>query len=142
MSSGCRSAKKLSSEGIVSQGIKGQVTQVSGNRMPDPDEPATQPQALKTTIYIYEGTNISQVERVGTSPFYSAIKTPLVKEIESDSTGHFAVTLDPGNYSLFTKVDGKFYANSFDSRNNIAMVTVEKDKVSQFNISVSPKASY
>ena len=59
--------KKLAVEDSVKQGIKGQISEIAGNQMPSPDEPASQPRPLKTTLYIYEKTNTAQVDRIGTS---------------------------------------------------------------------------
>ena len=138
----CQSSREAGSKTAVKQGISGYVRERIGNQMPSPDAPESEGKAVVTKVYIYEPTDLSQVERIGTSSFYNTIKTKLLKTADSDEKGFFSVGLPEGNYSLFTRVDGKFYANSFDSRNNIAPVTVEKDKCSQVNITISAKASY
>src|SRR5579871_900809 len=71
------------------QGIEGYVFRISGNRMPSPDVKLPPPQPFKTTVYIYELTNIKQVDRQATSAFYFSIKTKLVKKIQSDKNGYF-----------------------------------------------------
>src|SRR5690349_2665304 len=134
---GCHSMKKSTADHPVNQGIKGFVTQVEGNRMPAPGEPATQGQALKTALYIYEKTHMGQVDRIGTSSFYTAIHTKKIAEVVSDASGAFAVSLPAGDYSVFALVNGKYYANSFDSRNFINPVTVFKDQVTELRITVS-----
>jgi hypothetical protein len=108
--------------------------------MPSPGVTQAAPKGIETTIYIYELTNLSQVQ--GTAPFYKIIGAKFIQSITSDSLGHFAAELPPGSYSLFTKVDEQFYANSFDEKNNIAAVTVKENKVSEVNITISAKASY
>lgn len=138
---GCSSQRKAYDPHTI-QGISGYVKEVSGNRMPSPDRPLPLPKPLKTTVYIYEATNIKQVDRIGTSPFYRTIRTKFIKSVESNEQGYFITDLPAGNYSLFTKVDGKFYANSFDASNNIALVTVEPKKLSEVNITVSAKAVF
>jgi hypothetical protein len=138
----CHSSREAGSKTEVKQGISGHVRERTGNQMPSPDAPGSEGKAVVTKVYVYEATDLSQVERVGTSSFYHSIKTKLLKTADSDENGFFSVELPAGNYSLFTMVDGKFYANSFDSRNNIAPVTVEKNKCSQVNITISAKASY
>jgi len=110
--------------------------------MPAPDEPATQPRALKTTLYIYEKTNTAQVDRIGTSAFYTAIHSKKIAEVQSNDSGAFSVSLPAGDYSVFALVDGKYYANSFDSRNFIVPVTVTEGHLSELKISVSSRASY
>jgi hypothetical protein len=133
-------APKLSSSNNISQGISGYVKEVRGNQMPSPDIARAAPKGIETTIYVYELTNLSQVQ--GTAPFYKTIGTKFIQSITSDSLGHFAAELPAGSYSLFTKLDEQFYANSFDEKNNIAAVTVEENKVSEVNITISAKASY
>ena len=137
----CSSPKQVMASALR-QGVKGRVYEVSGNQMPSPDAPPPAPKGISTTVYIYELTNISQTERINTSPFYKTIRTRFIQSVTSDSTGYFSIALPAGNYSLFTKVDGRFYANNFDTANNIAAVTVEENKVSESNIKISAKAVY
>src|SRR4029453_18492619 len=102
---GCHNMKKVAAENSVTQGIKGQVSEIRGNAMPSPDEPPSQPRALKTTLYIYEKTHTGQVDRIGTSAFYSAIHSKKITEVQSDDKGAFAVSLPAGDYSVFALVD-------------------------------------
>lgn len=138
---GCSSAKKVSSSAIT-QGITGRITELTGNRMPMKDAEPAVPQPVMTTVFIYEPTHISQVTRTGTEPVYTAIATRLVASVETDSTGHFTVSLPVGSYSLFVKQGNHFYANLFDNNNNIALFTVEEGKLTQANLSVSNRASF
>ena len=133
----------------VQQGISGFVYQESGNRMPmksvEPGGKSTEaglPKGLSTTVYIYEATSLNQVSRVGVSPFYTAIRSRQVATAHSDSTGAFTIGLAPGAYSLFVKTGDRFYANSFDSNNRIAPVTVEKDRLTRTKIIVNSSATY
>jgi hypothetical protein len=106
------------------QGIKGHVYRVSGNQMPSPDRPAIKPAGIKTTLYIYELTNMNQTQQEGA--FYKTISSKLVKEIQTDEDGSFKVKLKPGRYSLFVKKDNLYYSNIFDSNNNIHPIDVKK----------------
>lgn len=124
------------------QGIKGIVYRISGNQMPSPDVPPPAPQPMETTVYIYERTNIKQVARQGSSPFYTEVRSRLIKEIRSNSKGSFKVRLDPGEYSVFTRKGELFYANNFDQYNNIAPVTVEKGTFTSLDIRVDYDAAY
>jgi hypothetical protein len=132
----------LTSTNNLKQGIRGTVKEETGNRMPGPGRELPPPNPVQTTVYIYELTSLSQVVQSGTSPLYSDIKTRLVDSVATDREGNFALSLKPGNYSVFVRVDGKFFANSFDARNNIAPVTVEANRISEVNIVINDKASY
>ncbi len=126
------------------QGITGVVTEVSGNQMPMKNAPrsyAGSPGIL-TTVFVYQPTNISQVNRIETSPVYTAIHTKLVASIETDSTGKFAISLPPGSYSLFVKQGKGYYANLFDTNNNISLFTVKEGKLTEVKLTVNSKAFY
>ena len=110
--------------------------------MPDPDNPLSPPKGIKTKLYIYELTNISQVTRQGMSAFYTQVPTRLVKEIETDEDGSFKVKLKPGRYSLFVKKDQLFYSSVFDGQNNIHPVEVKKGKMTEEVFKVNYNAVY
>jgi hypothetical protein len=114
--------------GCSRSGLKGHVYYVAGNQMPSPDQHRASAPGMKTTLYIYQLTNISQVTRDGYSPYYKTISTALVKKVETKEDGSFKVKLNPGQYSLFVKKGNVFYGNIFDEKNNIYPVTVEKGK--------------
>ncbi|MBI1342920.1 MAG: carboxypeptidase regulatory-like domain-containing protein [Terrimonas sp.] len=124
------------------QGIKGKVYFVSGNQMPSPDIPTPEPKPIKTSLYIFELTNISQVTGKKGSPFYTSINTRLVKEVRSNSEGRFKVRLDAGEYSVFTKKGDLFYANTFDQFNNIASVKVVPGSFAELNVRIDYDAAY
>lgn len=123
-------------------GIKGHVYLVTGNQMPSPDVPRSSPKGTKTTVYIYELTNISQVSREGVSAFYRAISTKPVREVQTADDGSFSVKLKPGKYSLFVKKGDLFYSSVFDSGNNIHPVEVVKGKMTEDNFQVNYNAVY
>jgi hypothetical protein len=112
-------------------GIKGHVYLEAGNRMPTIGEPLPEPRGIKTSLYIYELTNINDVQRDGQSAFYHSINTSLVKEVETDDKGYFRVKLKPGNYSLFVKKGDRFYSSQFDEKNNIHPVQVKPGKMTR-----------
>ena len=127
---------------LITQGIAGLVLEETGNSMPMKGAPPVTPKGLKTTVYVYEPTNISQVSRIGTAPEYTLINTKMVASVESDSTGAFAISLPVGTYSLFVKYKGRYYANMFDSQNNINLITVVADQRTEATITVNSGASY
>lgn len=124
------------------RGLKGHVYKVTGNRMPSPDEPLPKPQGMKTTLYIYQLTNINDVIRSGQSPFYTSISTPLVKEVETNEKGYFKVKLKPGRYSLFVKKDNLFFSSMFDEKNNIHPVEVKAGSMTDVVFNVNYDATY
>ncbi len=110
--------------------------------MPIPGVETAKPFPFSTIVYFYEATNIKDVARNGTSAFYLSINKKLVATIQSDNTGHFIIELPPGSYSLFTKINNLFYANSFDANNNIALIKVEEGKLTSTVIKVDADAVY
>ncbi len=133
---------KISQSVNMKQGIEGYVYRISGNQMPQPGIEPPPPPPFSTTVYIYEATNISEVIRVKQSAYYRSINKKLITTVQSDSTGHFAVELPVGSYSLFTKVKDLFYANMFDMYNNIALVKVDSAKTTAATIKVDAGAIY
>lgn len=114
-----------------STGIEGRVYRTTGNLMPAPGHPSSPHRGAKTTLYVYELTNIKQVTGSDGSPYYSAIKTRLVRQTDTDSNGYFKVLLPPGLYSLFTKKGDLYYAGRRDDKNNIAPVEVTPGKMTR-----------
>ena len=134
----CKCASKLQAQ----QGIEGMVIKVSGNQMPSPDIPKTPQKGFKTTLYIYELTNLSQVVKQNESAFYSTINSKFVTKVETKEDGKYKVSLPEGKYSLFVKKGELFYANIFDGEGNIAPVTIEKGKMTTVVTKVDYDAVY
>ena len=118
------------------QGIEGIVYPVSGNRMPSPDRKPAPPRGVKSTVYVFERTNISQVTRQGTTSYYLVINTKLVKQADTDDTGYFKISLPPGFYSIFTRKGDLFYASQRDEKNNIAPVEVLPGKFTKVDCKI------
>ncbi len=123
-------------------GIEGYIFRISGNRMPSPDAKLSPPKGIKTVLYVYQLTSLSQVTRQNESAFYTSIASKLVQTVTSDDNGYFFISLPAGEYSLFTKKDALFYANNFDSDNHIAPVKVVTHKVTQVNVNIDYDAVY
>jgi len=137
-------------------GISGTVYRLSGNHMPAPNRRppssgdtgrtsgtrnsgAPSP-GVKATICIFPLTSDSQVIRptgAGTgSPYYKAVLTHLIRQVDTDDKGYFQVALPPGTYSVFTKNGDLFYATQRDEKNNIAPVKVLPGKITRIQCSV------
>ena len=136
------SSTKHSNISMIKQGITGYVYEVKGNQMPMIGEEPPKPKGVATAVYIYEATNINQVQRLGVSTFYTAIYTKQIGLIQSDSTGHFSIELPVGNYSLFVKIGEKYYANRFNEKNDINLYKVEDSKVTDGRITINYAAAY
>ncbi len=138
----CSSAKKTQTSEIQ-QGISGLITELKGDQMPKVGLPPAIPKPVSTTLYVYEPTHISQVKALETgSPLFTAINRKLVASVLSDSLGRYSVPLSPGTYSVFVKKGDYFFANIFDTQNNIQLVTVDSGKVTPMNILINSGASY
>ncbi|MBR2649714.1 MAG: hypothetical protein IKD55_12785 [Sediminibacterium sp.] len=136
----CKSTKTKRSV-VFSQGITGIVEEISGNQMPRIGREPDKPKPFPTTVFFYAPTDITQVQRIGETPLYTSIFTKLIATTETDSLGKFTVSLPPGRYSVFVQVEKKFFANNFDIRNNISLVTVEENKLADIKILVNHKAT-
>ena len=138
----CKSPQKVG-ESSISQGIYGTVGQLTGNQMPRIGQSPAVPKPYPTTVFFYEPTNISQVIRVNeSSPLYVSINTKILASVNTDSTGAFKIALPVGTYSVFVQVGQQFFANTFDIRNNISLVSVEKGKMTEVKIVVNNAAAY
>ncbi len=136
------SASKKGKNSLISQGLTGKITELSGNQMPLADAPKPVPKGILTTLYVYESTLRSQVQSVGNAPIYTSIATKRVASVDTDSTGNYTVTLPPGSYSLFVKLGDQFYANLFNEKDQIALFTVEEGRLTTANLTVSVKAKF
>lgn len=138
----CKTAQKTSDVHIV-QGITGTVTEMIGNQMPRIGQTPASPKAYPTTVFFYEPTNISQVSALQFgAPLYKTINTKLIGFAQTDSAGSFHKSLPVGDYSVFVQVGQNFFANSFDIRNNISVISVEKKKLTDLKIVVNIGATY
>jgi len=126
----------------ITQGIVGEVTEITGNQMPMVGAPAPTPRPFKTTVYIYDSTHISKVQQIGTSPLFSMINTRLVQKLDTNEAGQFSAKLPAGTYSVFVLKGGAFFANQFDEKNNIGLCRVEVGKQTRCQISVNVDAAY
>lgn len=133
---GCKPPQKKKVDPII-QGVKGVVTVLSGNQMPRIGAPPAVPQPYLTTVFFYEPTDISRTQQWTPGPLFTNIYTKLIAAVNTDSTGAFTAKLPEGTYSVFVQAGQQFYANSFDIRNNINLVIVDKGKLTEMNIIVN-----
>lgn len=124
----------------IDQGVWGNVWFWSGNFMPPSRGEICQ---IERTIYFYEPSTRDDVQRVETSAsFYSEINTNLVATVESDADGFFQIEMEPGNYSVFVKENGNYYASRSGSDGQISPVEVEVGAVTQFQFDITYNAFF
>jgi hypothetical protein len=122
------------------QGINGKVILVTGNQMPGPDKKQSSRQGVVREIYIYELTNVSEVD--AEDGFYKKVHTKFVKSQFSKADGTFKIKLSPGKYSLFVKENKGLYANLFDNENNINPFIVERKSYTTITVTIDHAATY
>lgn len=137
----CKPPQKKKTEPVL-QGVKGSVMTVEGNQMPRIGAPVAEPKPYPTTVFFYEPTDLTKVLQWNKGPLFINIYTKLVMAVDTDSTGTYVAKLPVGTYSVFVQTGQQFFANQFDIRNNINLVTVEKGKLTELNILVNFAASY
>ncbi|MDP4151456.1 MAG: carboxypeptidase regulatory-like domain-containing protein [Bacteroidota bacterium] len=121
-----------------STGIEGIVYSVTGNQMPSPDHPPGKRarKGIRSTVYIFELTNIRQVAGPASSPCFTAVNTRLIGKANTDEKGYFKLLLPPGRYSVFTKKGDLYCAGRRDDKNNIAPVDVLPGKMTRVDCRV------
>lgn len=118
------------------EGIEGITRRPAGNHMPSPRYHPGPPPGVKATVCVFTLTNDNQVIKTGTAGLYQSVLTRLVRQVETDDSGHFRILLPPGTYSVFTKKGQLFYATRRDEKNNIAPVEVVPGKMTRVDCSV------
>ncbi len=135
----CKTAKK------DGQGIQGQVFWLEGNQMPqmmEDGKTSAKPakKGVRRTVKIHELTHINQA-RLGDALF-GDIETPLVREVQTDESGHFSVELPPGRYSIFTVEENGHFANILDLDSYINPFEVKEGEWTQADILINYQAAY
>lgn len=125
---------------IAQQGVKGQLYLVTGNQMPSPDRKHIPRKGVIREIYIYELTNVAEVDKE--DGFYKKVHTKFVKSQFSKADGTFRIKLPPGKYSLFIKENRGLYANLFDNENNISPFTVVRKTYTWITVTIDYAATY
>ncbi|MDQ8003602.1 MAG: hypothetical protein REI64_02315 [Pedobacter sp.] len=126
----------------VKQGVYGNVTWLSGNMMPSPDEPrAMEGRPVERQINIYKVVTFNQVQ--GNAPLFKAIEGKLVKSVKSNAKGFYQCDLDPGVYSVFVlEKNGELFANISNGRGQINPITVQSGNSTKLDIQINYEAAY
>ena len=117
----CSTLKPVQKNGELS----GYIYLLKGNQMPSPGRPLSKGHGVSRDIYVYEPTPISLT--LGASPIFTQIKTGLITHIKSDSTGHYALSLPAGKYSVFVREGIGFFAAENDGSGVLNPVEVIKN---------------
>ena len=118
------------------QGIEGTARRISGNQMPSPKYHPGPPSGVRAVVCVFRLTSQNQVTGAGKTGLYRSVQTLLVRQTDTDDSGHFRILLPPGTYSVFTKNGSLFYATRRDEKNNIAPVEVLPGKMTRVDCSV------
>lgn len=98
----------------ITQGLYGQVTRLSGNHMPGnaPTSTSGGTEAVQTTVWIFAGRLAGHGS--ATWPVVDAAQHPgLMRQVESDPSGHYSVALPPGEYTVLAQYGDDLYLNLF-----------------------------
>jgi len=123
----------------IEEGIVGKILWVSGNQMPSPNSSPPAPKPVQREVFIYQLTTLNDV--TGQAPMYNSIHTKLVKNVLTDENGHFTVYLPVGDYSIFTKEEGGYFAARFDN-NSISPISVQQGSMTSITIEINYAAAY
>jgi hypothetical protein len=129
-------ARETASFSRQQQGLEGIARRKTGNHMPAPQVHPGPGPGVRATICVFPLTNANQVTGAGATGLYSSVHTSLVRQTDTDDSGHFRIFLPPGTYSVFTKKGSLFYATRRDEKNNIAPVEVLPGKMTRVECSV------
>lgn len=141
MVSSCKPMKK--SDG---QGLQGKITWLEGNQMPMMSEEGESSQVnpkgepVKRMVLIYPLTKLSDAQLEGS--LFTRVKGEAIATVESNAEGEYAVSLAPGNYSVFIQEEEGLFANMFDGNGNIQPVQIKKNEWTTLDIIVNYKAFF
>lgn len=137
-------SKNNNSETSESQGVQGEVRWLEGNMMPSYGEKKevkdNKGKLIVREIYFCQPTKMNDLENNGS--IFKGVESLLVKKTTSDKDGMYSINLPVGMYSVFTKEEEGFFANSFDGQGNINLVEVKEGEMTKMNIEINYKAAY
>lgn len=124
----------------IKQGLSGNIYAIRGNQMPGPGRAQSRGRGTSRYLFIYEPTTIKNTS--GTRPVFTHIKTRLVARAKSDSTGHYAIKLPAGKYSVFIGEGKNFFAAESDADGIINPVEITNNTVFHKDFSITVNAAY
>jgi hypothetical protein len=127
--------------GQISQGIEGQILWVTGNRMPGPDRQLPPPEPVQRWVYVTPVIKMNQLPDMEEG-LYPSLPVEPVDSVQTNKKGNFRLNLPTGTYSLFTREEGGYFANTFNQEGQVNPVTIKDGQVSEITIEINYSAVY
>ncbi|WP_227500115.1 hypothetical protein [Synechococcus sp. PCC 7335] len=129
-----QTATNSTAPATLSQGIKGTISQLSGNQMPSnsPNPSATE-EPVSTTVWVFS----DRIPGPGSPywPIAEAKQHPnLVCTTQSDAAGHYQIQLPPSEYTVLAQYDESLYLNSFQGDGSYRSITVAPEQIIEFDL--------
>ena len=127
----------------ITQGIQGRVRRLSGNQMPSNTEQPVSGNIdfVQTTIWIFA----DRIPGNG-APQWSLAEAEqhpnLVRRVESDRHGHYAVDLPPGEYTVFAQYGDVLYLNAFQADGSYKTTEVVPNQVQELDLTNTENAFF
>ena len=126
---------------MLPQGIKGHVLIENNTAMPLKGSPKQKGSPIATMVYIYEAVNMHQL--IGQEGNYAkGIKARLIKQVRSNNTGKFKISLAPGKYSIVLGYQEGVYIPYFSGNTGVAFVEVLKHQYQEIDLSIIASSIY
>lgn len=126
---------------MLPQGIKGYVLIENNTAMPLKGSPKQKGSPIATMVYIYEAANVHQL--IGQEGNYAkGIKARLIKQVRSNNTGKFKISLAPGKYSIVLGYQEGVYIPYFSGNTGVAFVEVLKHQYQEIDLSIIASSIY
>ena len=109
--------------------------------MPLKGSPKQKGSPIATMVYIYEAANVNQL--IGQEGNYAkGIKARLIKQVRSNNTGKFKISLAPGKYSIVLGYQEGVYIPYFSGNTGVAFVEVLKHQYQEIDLSIIASSIY
>ena len=126
---------------VLIEGVRGQVFEKKGNVMPVKGKVSSKGAIFNTIVYVFEPTTLSKVEGLN-GQFCTKVNSVLVDSLKTSIEGKFLIALKPGKYSLMVKYDQGYFVPYFSGTNELSIIEILPNVVSELDIIVNVKASY
>lgn len=123
------------------EGVRGQVFEKKGNKMPMKGQETTKGAILNTIVYVFEPTTLLKVEGLN-GQTCTKINSALVDSARTDMDGKYIISLKPGKYSLLVKYGSGYFVPYFSGSNELSIIEILPKTFSELDIIVNAKASY